>query len=172
MLMEEIRSHNSEVRRIPTPVGGAAFHTGWLIVHDLSQVLECAAVSPVLDLAVSMSRSDAARVYWVDPGAYELRLVSASSTLEDSRISRVSREFAAAAIEWLKELDRAGVLSERDAYFASFPETAASQVSSLLVFPLREEEKLAGVLTVSRRKCRRSRRTEWKCWGSWPARCW
>ncbi len=44
------------------------------------------------------------------------------------------------------------MLSERDAYFASFPETAAPQVSSLLVFPLREEEKLAGVLTVSRKE--------------------
>jgi GAF domain-containing protein len=126
----------------------------WLIIHDLSKLVECSMVSSVLELVVSISDSDAAHLYWMDPAAYELRLVGASSTPEDGRIPRVSLEFSPAAKLWLEGLRKPGALSSGDAHLSSFPETVASEVASLMAFPLRWEGKLAGILTLSRRDSR------------------
>jgi GAF domain-containing protein len=126
----------------------------WLIIHDLRQIIEYSPVSSVLDLVVSISHADAAHLYWLDPAVYELRLVSASSTSEDCRIPRVSLEFRQSAKIWVEGLGQAGVLSTGDPHFASFPETVAAEISRLLIFPLRAEQKLAGVLTLSRKDAR------------------
>lgn len=113
---------------------GGALNAGW---------------SLMMDLAVSISNSDAARLYWVDPAAYELRLVNASSTLEDGRIA-----FIPGGGQWLESLRRAEVLTSADAQFASFPKAARWQIASLLVCPLRVEERMAGVLTLARENSR------------------
>ena len=130
-----------------------------LIIYDLSQRIEYSPVSSVLELVVSFTHSAAAHLYWMDPAAYELRLVSASSTSEDCRIPRVSLEFPKMAQRWLLDLPQAAVVPAGDANFARFPETVASEFSSLLAFPLRarepgKEDKLAGILTLCRKDAR------------------
>ncbi len=128
--------------------------SGWLIIHDLNQKIESSPVSSVLEVLVSITDSQAAHLYWMDPAAYELRLVSASSTSEECRIPRVCRQFHPAAQRWLDELQPAGVATAGEANFAWFPETVAPEIASLLVFPLRAEQKPTGVLTFSRRSAR------------------
>ncbi len=127
-------------------------NNGWLIIFDLSKKIEYTPVSSVLDLVVSITRSEAAHLYWIDPAAYELRLVSASSTLEDSRIARVSLEFPVATRRWLESLEPAGMLSAADPHYVCFPETKDTDVSHLLVLPLRSEGKVAGILTMCRKE--------------------
>ena len=90
----------------------------------------------MLELAVSLSNSDAADLYWMDPAAGELRLFNASSVSEDSRIPRVSPETSQ---EWLEGLLEPVVLHPVDA-----------QCGSLLVLPLRSDQRLAGLLRLSR----------------------
>lgn len=122
----------------------------WLIIHDLSQQIEDSSLSSVLELIVARDHSDRAHLYSVDPAACELRLVSASSTSEDCRIPRVSLELRPQIHHWLEQLETATVLSPDNPRFASFPETIASRVSSLLVSPLRVGGEFAGVLTLAR----------------------
>jgi hypothetical protein len=130
-----------------------------LIIYDLSQRIDYSPVSSVLELIVSFTHSAAAHLYWMDPAAYELRLVSASSTPEDSRIPRVSLEFPKITQRWLLDLPQAAVVPAGNPNFARFPETVASGFSCLLAFPLRvrepaREERLAGILTVCRKDVR------------------
>jgi hypothetical protein len=66
----------------------------------------------------------------------------------------VSLQFGAATMSWLEGLPQAGVLSAGDAQFSSFPETVVSGISSLVVFPLRTETKLAGLVTLARHDSR------------------
>jgi ANTAR domain len=126
----------------------------WLITHDRSEQIAYPPVSSMLELLVAITHSDAARLYWMDPAAYELRLVSASSTLEDCRIPRVSLQFNAKTKQWLGDLPAAAVLSTGDPKLSCFPETVVSEIASLLVLPLRAEQKLAGILTLSRKGVR------------------
>ncbi len=118
----------------------------WLIVFDLSQQTESSAVSSVLDLVASITRSDAAHLYWMDPAVYELRLISVSPRSEEGRIPRVSLQFSSMAAP--------GMLRAGDPGFDSFPETVVSKVSCLLAFPIRIEEKPAGILTLARKEPR------------------
>jgi transcriptional regulator with GAF, ATPase, and Fis domain len=124
--------------------------TGWLIIYDLSQRIEHPAVASMLELAASITHCDVAHLYWMDPAAYELRLVGASSTPEDCRIPRMSVEWNAGAREWMEGLETATVLSAGVTHFSRFPETVASRVAGLAVFPLRVEGMLAGILTLAR----------------------
>src|ERR1700733_8048040 len=95
----------------------------WLFIHDLNKRIEYSPVSSVLDLLVSITRSDAAHLYWLDPAAHELRLVSASSALEDCRIPRVSLELRSETKRWLESVrDGVAVLAD-DPNFSCFPET-------------------------------------------------
>jgi GAF domain-containing protein len=118
-----------------------------IIIHDLNRTIESSAVSSVLELVVLITNSASAHLYWVDSATNELRLVSASSASEDCRIHRVSLQFSATT--------EPAILRAGDPGYDSFPETAISQVSSLLVSPIRAEEKLAGILTLSRKDSRR-----------------
>lgn len=127
----------------------------WLFIHDLNKRIEYSPVSSVLDLLVSITRSDAAHLYWLDPAAHELRLVSASSALEDYRIPRVSLELRSETKRWLESVRDGIVVPADDPNFSCFPETITSGLSNLLAFPLRAEEKLAGILTLSRKDSRR-----------------
>ncbi len=77
---------------------------------------------------------------------FELRLISASPKTEDGRISRVSLQFPARF--------EPCIIAAGDPGFDSFPETLVSQVSSLVVFPIRMEQKLTGMLTLSRKDSR------------------
>jgi GAF domain-containing protein len=112
-------------------------------------------ISSLLEVMVSVTRSDAAHLYWRDPATYELRLVSASSTLEDCRIPSVGLELSGAARRWLEGLDQGVMLLPGDLRFSSFPETVATQVSALACLPLRVEQKLIGGVTLSRKESRR-----------------
>jgi GAF domain-containing protein len=123
---------------------------GWLMIHDLSQLVESSSVSSVLELMVAITGATAAHLYWMDPAAYELRLVSASSTSEDCRIPRVSMRLPAAVRRWLEGLREPVVLTADDSRFTSFPETSALDLAGLLVSPLCREHGLAGILTLSR----------------------
>ena len=113
-----------------------------LIIYDLSQTIESSPVASVLELVVSFTGSDGAHFYWMDPARNELRLTGACPKLEDGRIQRVSLRFSPVAVPC--------VLRAGDPGFDRFPETTVSQVSGLLAFPLRCEENLAGILTLSR----------------------
>ena len=122
-----------------------------LIIHDVNQRIECSLVSTLLDLAVSTTQSDAAHFYWMDSAGYELRLVGASSISEDSRIPRVSLRFPSTAKTWLTSVAEPVLLTPGDPKYNLFPEILAIHLSGLLIFPLREEKEIAGVLTLSRR---------------------
>jgi hypothetical protein len=131
-----------------------------MIIYDFGQRIEYSPVSSVLDLVVSTLESAAAHLYWMDPVAYELRLVSASSTKEDSRIPRIGLEFPSAVKRWLEGFPQGGIASPGDPNFARFPETIAFEFSSLLAFPLREENQLVGILTLCRKDARAFGRVE------------
>jgi AmiR/NasT family two-component response regulator len=124
-----------------------------LIIYDLNQLQDYPPVSSVLDLAVSITSSDAAHLYWMAPGTDELRLMSVSPTAENSRVPRVSLQFSGSR-------DEPGIFSAEDPSFHSYPETVASEVSTLMVSPLRVEQKLVGILTLSRKARRRYGRPE------------
>ena len=72
--------------------------------------------------------------------------MSASPTLEDGRIHRVSLEFSVTS--------QPGIFCAGAPGLDSFPESVAMQVSTLLAFPLRADDKLCGVLTLSRKEPR------------------
>jgi GAF domain-containing protein len=122
-------------------------YSNCLIIYDASQVIESPAVSSSLDLLASVTDSAAAHLYWMDPAAGALRLVSVCPVLEDGRIRRVSLQFSAMATPL--------ILYSGEPGFDSFPETKAKEVSSLLAFPLRTEEKLCGMVTICRKEPRR-----------------
>jgi hypothetical protein len=124
------------------------FENDWLIIHDLSQTIEYSPLTSVLELSTTLARSRGAFLYWSDPAAYELRLTSASSTTEDSRIHRVCLPFTPETKRWLEELSHPVVLLPGDARLAAFP--CAPRAGDLLVLSLRRENDLAGVLTLSR----------------------
>jgi len=119
----------------------------WWITYDLSRTIEYFPVTSVLDLLASVTRSDAAHFYWVDPAANELRLTSASFMSEDGRIPRVRLR---AARRWLETLSETTILSSGEDNFACFPETVASRVSNVLVQPLHTLARFMGALTLCR----------------------
>ncbi|HEY3837019.1 MAG TPA: ANTAR domain-containing protein [Bryobacteraceae bacterium] len=111
-------------------------------------------ISSILETMVSITRSDAAHLYWMDPATYELRLVGASSTLEDCRIPSLGLELGAPARRWLEGLEEGAALSAGDQRFSAFPEIVATQVAALACIPLRAEHKLIGGVTLSRKDLR------------------
>lgn len=123
---------------------------GRLIIRDSNRLTESSPVAPVLDVVGSLANCAAVRLYWLDPAAYELRLVHASPASEDSRIPRASLQFPPAARQWLEALTTAEVLLPGDSRFACFPETAGMTLKSVMVVPLRTQQKLRGLLTLAR----------------------
>jgi len=124
-----------------------------LIIYDWNQRTEYSPLTSVLDLVVALTNSDLAHLYRMDPAADELRLHSASSTPEDSRIPRVSLEFTSILQRWT-DYTQPRVVIPGDPDYSRFPETLVSEYSSLLAFQLHAEsvhDRFAGMLTVCRR---------------------
>lgn len=123
---------------------------GWLLIHDSSQLIESSSVISMLELVVTLTESEAAHLYWMDPAGYELRLASMSSASEECRIPRVSMRHTAESRRWIEELSEAAVVDATDSHFGAFPETRVRNSGKLMLFPLRNERGFAGLLTLSR----------------------
>ncbi len=104
---------------------------------------ESSAISPVLDLLIAFTQSDAAHLYQRDPATFELRLIGARPRPEDGRISRISPQFPA--------LVEPAIFCAGDPGFDGFPETLVTQAVSLLATPIRAPEDFVGVLTLCRK---------------------
>ena len=101
----------------------------------------------MLDLVVSFTASDEAHLYWLDPATRELRLINASPGLEDGRIPRASLQFSPILVPGI--LRRPAILAS-----TGFRRQPCRRCRLCSLSPFASEEKLAGILTLSRKEPR------------------